>query len=111
VNADEINIPFDIEILSSIMQSCMGGYWIITNVEKSVKKENILYHKQWEDNNSGVTEVLILLELLPMIESKGRNIEFGEISIGFDYRKGYKKIVNQIKKSNVYAQEAGVEIS
>ena len=46
-----------------------------------------------------------------VIESKGRNIEFGEISIGFDYRKGYKKIVNQIKKSNVYTQEAGAEIS
>ena len=50
-NTDDMNIPFDIEISSSIMQRTavaatdvsvknysMGGCWIITNVAKSVKK-------------------------------------------------------------------------
>ena len=55
--------------------------------------------------------MIVLLELLAVIESKGRHIEFGEINIGFDYRNGCKKIVNQIKKNNMHAQEAGAEIS
>lgn len=93
------------------MRNIMGGCWIIANAAKSVKKENVICHKEWEDNSSGVAEVIVLLELLAAIESKGRHIEFGEISIRFDHRKGFKKIVNQIKKSSVYAQEAGAKIS
>lgn len=78
--------------------------------ENCKKKENITCHKQKEYNSSGIAEVIVLLELHAVIESKGRNIKFGEIDIGFDYRNWCEKIVNQIKKRNMHAQEAGADI-
>ena len=120
----EIFIPFPSEISDSIknrtaiaatdasvQESNMGGYWIISNENKSFKKENELYHKRWIENNSGVAEVIVLLELLEVIEAKGRHIDEGEITIGFDLRKAHKKIINDIKQSNDYTQESGAEIS
>jgi len=49
----------------------MGGCWVITDVNKTFRKERILYHKKWGDNSSGVAEVNVLLELLEVIEAKG----------------------------------------
>ena len=54
--------------------------------------------------------MIVLLELLAVIKLKGQCIEFREISIGFDHRREHKKIVNQIKKSDVCGQEAGAKI-
>lgn len=78
---------------------------------KNFKKENVLYHKGWTDNTSGIAEVLALLELLEAIEVKGRHTNEGEINIGFDLRKAHKKIIKNIKKSNEYVEESGAEIS
>jgi len=96
---------------ASVKDSSIGGYWILADEHKRFKKEQILYHKQWNNNSSGVAEVLVLLELLEVMEYKGQHIEEGKISIGFDHRQAYKKIVSQIKRNNVYAQESGAEIS
>ena len=70
-------VPFDRDITISIMQrtayaasdasvkdSSIGEYWILADEHKRFKKEQILYHKQWNNNSSGVAEVLVLLELL-----------------------------------------------
>jgi hypothetical protein len=117
-------VPFDDEIKASIRQrtiyaatdasvkdSTMGGCWILEDREKSVRKEHTIYHKQWEDNSSGIAEVMVLLELLEVIEQKGRHIEEGRIVIGFDNRQAYRKIMSPIKRINVYAQESGSEIA
>ena len=57
----------------------MGGCWIFTDLQKNFKQERILYHKNWEDNTSGCAEVIVLLELITMLEKKGRHINQGEI--------------------------------
>ena len=100
----EINIPFNKEIMISIMQRkavaatnasvkefSIGGFWIITNNDKRVRTENVLYHKKWEKNTPGMAEVIILLELITVLEKKGRHMQSGGIKIGFDNKKGYKK--------------------
>ena len=53
----------------------------------------------------------MLLELLEVIEAKGRQIDEGKICIGFDCRKAYKKIMSHLRRTNDYAQESGAEIS
>jgi len=55
--------------------------------------------------------VIVLLELLIVLERKGREIEHGKIEIGIDYRRAHRKIISAIKKSNEYAKESGVEIA
>ena len=52
-----------------------------------------------------------MLELLTVIEKKGRHICHGKIKIGFNNKKGYDKIVKKIYKLNTYAQEAGAKIT
>ena len=53
----------------------------------------------------------MLLELLVVLEKRGRNINNGRIVIGIDYRRAHRKIIESIKKSNEYAQESGAEIA
>ena len=96
---------------ASVKDSCMGGCWIISDENKSFQQKHELYHKEWIDNNSGVAEAIVLLQLLEHIEEKGRHINEGAIRIGFDLRKAHKKIINDIKRSNEYALESGAEIS
>ena len=51
------------------------------------------------------------MELITVIERKGRNISGGKIIIGVDYKRAYKKIIDEIRKPNKYAQESGAEIA
>ena len=44
-------------------------------------------------------------------QRKGQHITKGKITIGFDHRKGYNKIIKEIYKCNEYTQEARGEIS
>lgn len=67
-------------------------------------------HKNCEDNASGVAEIIALLELIAVLERKGQHVSEGEIRIGFDYKKGHKKIMKSILKCNVCAEEAGAEM-
>ena len=60
---------------------------------------------------SGSAEVIVLLELLVVLERRGRGIDYGKIEIGIDYRRAHKKIMSAIKKSNEYAKESGAEIA
>ena len=84
---EEINAPFNEEITMSIMQRkavavtdtsvkefSMGGCWIITDEDKRVRIENVLCHKKWEENMLDIAEVIILLELITVLEKKGRYI-------------------------------------
>jgi len=58
-----------------------------------------------------VAEAIILLELLEVIERKGRYIDSGQITIYFDNQYVYKKIIVDIRKSNYIAQEVGAKIT
>ena len=89
----------------------MGGSWIIGDKDNRRLLGNKLYHKDWRENTSGAAEVIVLLELMTVIQKKGRNINSGKITIGVDYKRAYKKIIEEIMKPNEYAQEAGAEIA
>ena len=89
----------------------MGGCWVLTDRNNNFKIEKTLCHKEWGHNSAGTAEVLVLLELIEVLEAKGRQITEGEISIGFDCRKVCKKIVQDIRRTNDHAQESGAEIS
>ena len=51
-----------------------------------------------------------MLELIIVIERRGRHIEDRRIKIGFDNRKHYQQLRSSTKKSNICTQEAGAEI-
>ena len=53
----------------------------------------------------------MLLELITVLERRDRHINNGIITIGFDNRRHYQNIVNEIYKPNAYAIEAGAEIA
>ena len=96
---------------ASVKDHCMGGWWILTSKDKSFKLEKGLFSRNWEDNSSGCAEVIVLLELMTVLEEKGRHIMEGEVTIGFDCKKAHKKIIKEILKSNEYAKEARSEIA
>ena len=50
-----------------------------------------------------MAEVIVLLELITILEKKGRHMQSGGIKIRFDNKKGYKKIVEKITRSNILA--------
>ena len=62
-------------------------------------------------NTPKSAEVITLLELVEVIERKGRMVDFGMIKISIDNRDAYKKIISNIKKSNYLVQDRGAEIS
>ena len=51
------------------------------------------------------------MELITILERRGKYIEHSKIKIAFDNRMQYWKLVESEKKSNICAQEAGVEIA
>ena len=55
-------------------------------------------------------EAIILLELLEVLKRKGRHIFHGLVVIGVDNRRVYRKIIENIKKASIFAQDAGAEI-
>ena len=89
----------------------MGGSWIIGDKNNRRLLGNKLYHKDWRENTSGAAEVIVLLELMMVIQKKGRNINSRKIIIGVDYKRAYKKIIEEIMKPNKYVQEARAEIA
>ena len=44
-------------------------------------------------------EAIIMLELLIVLERRGRNIENGKMVIGLDNRKVYQKLIDKIRKA------------
>ena len=58
-----------------------------------------------------MAEVIVLLESVTVLDQRGRYIENNKIRIRLNNKIYYHKIADKIKKSNEYAQEAGVEIS
>ena len=127
VNIDEKEVdyfPFNDEITQSIIDETavaatdasvkgdgMGGVWIISDTNRKFEISNEMYHKRWRENTSGSAEVLVMLELITVLERRGRHINQGSIAIGFDNKKHHCNIVKEIYKINVYAMEAGAEIA
>ena len=89
----------------------MAGYWIIRNKSNELLLQNHMYHKEWENNTIVGAEAITLLELIEVIERKGRGISYGKITIGVDNRKVYQRIVEEIAKPKVYAKDSGAEIA
>ena len=54
--------------------------------------------------------MVVLLELIIVLERRGRHINHSKITIGFDNRKHYQNIVNELHKSNNYVIEAGSKV-
>ena len=59
---------------------------------------NHLYHKDWIDNTSGSAKVVVLLELITILEEKGRHMQSGKIIIGIDCERAYQKRNKRNKK-------------
>lgn len=96
---------------ASVKNNQMGGYWIITNSSKQYKHEKSLYHKNWRVNTSKGAEAITLLELISVIERKGRGIERGKIIVAIDNRKVHRGILSEIVKPSTHTQDAGAEIA
>ena len=78
----------------------IGGCWIIANNANKDVLSREMHHKRWEHNSSGSAEAIVLLELLAVLEKRGRNMNNGKIAIGIDNRRVHKKILKSIKKIN-----------
>ena len=71
--------------------------------------KNKTCHKRWEHDAPGAAESIVLLKLVDVLERRGRHTEEGSTTIAVDNRKTYNKAVNEIRKTNDYAQNAGAE--
>ena len=96
---------------ASVKGDRMSGVWIISDIDKNYKISNEMYHMRWRENTAGSAEVIVMLELITVLERRGRHINDGCITIGFDNKRHYRRIVNDIHKSNEYAMEAGSAIA
>ena len=47
-------------------------------------------------------EAIVILELLMVIERKGKNIENGKLKIGINNRKVYQKLIENIRKASTH---------
>ena len=56
-------------------------------------------------------ETITLLELIEVIEKRGRHITRGKLLIDFDNYIAYRDIVKMVLTPNSYAKDAGVEIA
>ena len=57
------------------------------------------------------TVIIMLLELLEVLETKGRYITNNLVTLGFNNRKIHRKIMNNNKNASEYTQDLGVEIA
>ena len=55
----------------SVKDGKIGGSWIIIDINKETKLENVLYHKEWRKNMIKSAEAIVLLELVKVFERKG----------------------------------------
>ena len=55
--------------------------------------------------------MITLLELISVLEIRGKNVPSGKIVIVLDNRKVYRGLINDIIKPGIHTQNAGVEIA
>ena len=72
---------------------------------------NKLSHKEWSSNAAVSTRTIILLELVKALERKGWHALNSKVQIGFDNMTSHKKIVSQITKVSILAQDTGAKIA
>ena len=68
----------------------IGGYQFITNINKDDKVENSIYSNQQIHNTPKVAETNILLNIVVIINEKGRDITQGKIVITTNNKKYFK---------------------
>ena len=54
------------------------------DTERKYKISTKLYHKKWKDNTSRVAKTIVLIELITVLERRGRNIWNEKIRIEFN---------------------------
>ena len=74
----------------------IGEYWALSEKDKNFEIKNQMCYKTWVNSMPGVEEVVVLLELISVLERKGR-------SMRFDNKKYFSKITRKISKSNMHA--------
>ena len=89
----------------------MSGKWILACKNKSFELSNTFYHKNWSENTHVGAEAIALLELLEVVQRKGRNISSGRLVIGLANSKVHRRIKDNILKSTTHTQDAGAMIS
>jgi len=96
---------------ASVSEGEMARFWYIKDSENKSLLQNLIYHREWQNNSTEEAEAITLLELMEVIERKGKHIREEKIQIGFDNRQAYKKIVQKLMKPSIYTREAGAEIA
>ena len=80
-------------------------------MQQSVSLQYGIHHKNLIGNTIIGAETITLLELIEVIERKGRHITRGKLLIGFDNRIAYRDIVKKVLKPNSYTKDVGAEIA
>ena len=69
------------------------------------------FFKEWKHNTAIGAETIVLLDLLEVMERKGRHTTSAKIKIGFDNRIACRKIVSKIAKASMLSQDSIAEIA
>ena len=96
---------------ASVKNGQMAGYWTMQDLNQELLLHHHVYHKEQNENMVVRAEAITLLELIKIVERKGRGITHGRLVIRVDNCLVYHRIVENIAKPNVYAQDAGAEIA
>ena len=117
-------LPFSDSVAQAIIESkvhvasdalaknnAMAGHWCMKDLQQQMLESSTMFHKEWKCNTIVGAEAIVLLQMLEVIERKGRHITSGKIRIGFDNREAHEKIVNKIVKASVFSQDSGAEIA
>ena len=89
----------------------MGGCCTMSDANDEKEVKNKTCHKRWEHNLPGVAEEMVLLELVEVLERRGKHTEEGKITISVDNRKTCNKVVTVIRKTSEHVQNANAEIA
>ena len=95
---------------ASMKNKQMGGYWRLMNADSKEETRNTLHHKEWDKSTIVGAEAIVLLDLLAMLEKKGRNANSGKVIAGLDNKKVCRGIVQDFKRNSEGTKDAGAEI-
>ena len=88
----------------------MGGYWFITNRERSTYIENSIYYNKWSWNTPRAGEAIIVVELVITTCWKIKTASSGYIIVHNDDNKLIQMINNKLSPTQ-HAQEAAAEVA
>ena len=75
----------------------IGSSWILMNKNQNKELSNELYYEKQIHNTVYLAEAIVLLELVKVLERKRYHINTGLVVIAVDYKKIYRKIIENTK--------------